>query len=697
MKTTAKYIIFSGLWLVLLIPFYVSNSMFFPYITGKNFAFRIIIEIIFALWVYLAYFDKQYRPKFSWMLGSIAIFVAVLLAADIFAVAPMKALWSNFERMDGWVTQIHLLMYFFVLGSMFKSEKNWLAFFRTSLGASFIMVILAISQWLKTGEQRVDTTLGNTIYVAVYFLFNFFIALILLYKEMVKNGIKEIGTFFSRGSVYIYGISAILSLFGIWRTGTRGAIVGLFGGFILSAIIIAIFEKENKLIKKSAVAGIVIILILIGGFFAVKNADFVKKSSTLNRLASISWSNTDQGRQIIWPMALKGFKEKPILGWGQDGFNYVFNKYYDVRMYNHEQWFDRAHDMPLDIMVAAGILGLISYLAMFGIAVMLIWKRRKEFGITQSALLVGLLAAYFFNNIFVFDNLISYVYFIIILGYIHANDVENKKHMLESMAPKEDIGNYVVAPILVVVLVSSLWYANYKPIVANISLIQALQGHPEGAMKNYAYIQSALDQNTFASPEIREQLWAMTPKILSSNQAQNIKNSFAELSVAEIDKQIKQTPKDSRYLLFAGSFYNNIGQSQLALPLLEKAVENSPLKQTMLFELSKTYAYLGQREKALEVAKRAYEEVPEYQDAKDYYIGMLFLNDKNDLARQLMGSTTTNSEIVIRVYLIRASEFLQKGDKASAVAEVRKAIQLSPAFKEQGEQIIQEIYKGNIK
>ena len=168
-----KYSIFAGLWAILLIPFFVANTMFFPYITGKNFAFRIIIEIIFALWVYLAYVDTKYRPKFSWVSISVIAFVAIMAVADFFAVNSMKAFWSNYERMDGWITLIHLLMYLLVFGSVMKAEKTWLRFFRSSVFISMIMLIFSVQEWLKTGTARVSVTLGNPIYVAVYFLFNF--------------------------------------------------------------------------------------------------------------------------------------------------------------------------------------------------------------------------------------------------------------------------------------------------------------------------------------------------------------------------------------------------------------------------------------------------------------------------------------------------------------------------------------------
>jgi hypothetical protein len=51
-------------------------------------------------------------------------------------------------------------------------------------------------------------------------------------------------------------------------------------------------------------------------------------------------------------MALKGIAERPVLGWGQENFNYVFNKYYNPQMFGQEEWFDRTHNVVLDWLIA---------------------------------------------------------------------------------------------------------------------------------------------------------------------------------------------------------------------------------------------------------------------------------------------------------------------------------------------------------
>ena len=701
-NNVVKWTIITGLWAVLIIPFFVANMMFFPYITGKNFAFRIIIEIIFALWVYLAFIDAKYRPKFSWISVSVGVFVLIMALADITALNPMKAIWSNYERMDGFITLLHLLMYLMVFGSVMKSKQNWLWFFRSSIIASMCMIIFVIQEWIKTGVDRVSVTLGNPIYVAVYFMFNFFFALILLYQDVIiksEETPKPIKTIFSNWLTYIYFIAVFICAFGIWRTSTRGVILGLLGGLIITSLIIAIFEKKNKLMKNSAIGIIVIIALLVGGFFAVKNTQFVKNNTTLERLAEISWNDVagqGQARQYVWPMAIKGFLEKPILGWGQDGFNNIFNKYYDPRMYNQEQWFDRAHNTPLDVLVAGGALGLFSYLLIFIAALFVIIKKKNNFDAAEVGLIIGLLAAYFAQNLFVFDNLVSYIFFYVVLSYLYSRDT--KEESVDTRVITEDVVNYVVAPVALVVLVAMLWYCNIKPINANHDLIKAIQSLNQSPETSLTYFKQVFAANTFGSPEAREQIIAMAPSIASAgNTDTKVKQEFVDFAYTEMQEQIKETPYDARYQFFMGVFLDNMNQYQTALPYLQKAAELSPKKLTMMFELAKCYSYLGQKEKALEIAKNAYDLVPEYNDGKMNYAAALILNDQESLAKKIMGSATTTSENIVRMYLIKASSFIHNGDKNSAIVEVRKAMNIAPGFEAQGNAVIKGILDGSVK
>ena len=285
------------------IPFIVTGSMFFPFITGKAFAFRIIVEIIFGAWLLLALCDKNYRPKFSWILGALGVFLFVILLADIFAENPLKAFWSNFERMEGFVSLFHMALYFLVAGATLINEKfwNWTNFFRLNILTSIVMssygfLQLAGKITINQGGVRLDGTFGNATYLAGYMLMMIFLALFLFSKENNK---------WWKG---IYSVTIIFNLIILYSTATRGALLGLIGGLILTAVIIAIFEKQNKTLRKISIGVAVAVVALSGLFFAIRNTDFVQSRPSLARLTSISASNSDaQARFMVWNMALPSF------------------------------------------------------------------------------------------------------------------------------------------------------------------------------------------------------------------------------------------------------------------------------------------------------------------------------------------------------------------------------------------------------
>src|SRR3989304_1576675 len=73
----------TGTYLILFLPLVVFQGMFFPFISGKNFIFRIIIEIISAAWVILALRDRSYFPKRSWLFYFVLASTAALILGTL--------------------------------------------------------------------------------------------------------------------------------------------------------------------------------------------------------------------------------------------------------------------------------------------------------------------------------------------------------------------------------------------------------------------------------------------------------------------------------------------------------------------------------------------------------------------------------------------------------------------------------------
>src|SRR3989339_244353 len=196
----------------------------------------------------------------------VGIFAVIFALSSIFGENFYRSFWSNYERMEGLVTFLHLLAYFLVLAGTMKTEKVWNWLFHTTLFASAIIAFYGVSQLfgvLQTHQgSRLDATLGNASYLAVYMVFHIFLALALFYRA--KDFRK-----------WIYFFVIILESFVLYHTATRGAILGIIGSLFISWLLIAILSssKKSKLAHISLLAGGSVI---IGRFFFFAKSDFLK-------------------------------------------------------------------------------------------------------------------------------------------------------------------------------------------------------------------------------------------------------------------------------------------------------------------------------------------------------------------------------------------------------------------------------------
>ncbi len=715
-------VIIGGLFIVPFLPFVISSTMFFPFITGKNFTFRVVIQILFALWLVLVSFDRKYLPKRDKVFNSVLAFIGLIAVADIFGVNFYRSFWSNYERMEGLVSLLHLLAYFILLISVFN-ERIWKYYFNTILvvgGAglfSYASLQLLGKLNINQGGVRVDATFGNTAYFAVHMLYMAFISAFYLFRVQLGNNWKT----------WLYGVISAFSVFLLFQTATRGTALGLILGVMVTAFLVAYKGGEKyKRVGLNILAGFFVLFIL---FLGVRNTAYVRSHPILGRFAELTISSiTNQPRYMVWNMAWKGFKENPILGWGQDNFNVVFNKYYEPGMYAQEPWFDRAHNVFFDWLIAGGLLGLLAYLSIFFFALKEIWNKdsTKRFSLIDRSILTGLLVGYFVHNIFVFDNLLSYVMFFTVIAFIY-HEVHSEKDENAKPVPlfKDEFGSWVYISVVIVALGFSMYYVNIKPIVTSKTLIKALSA--QSAEQSLEYFKKAISQDTFGKTEAREQL-VQRAMAFSRNQDQNammMKQSFLQTAREEMQKQSEANPLDARYKVFLGALYSAYSMHDDALRTFEEARTLSPKKQSILFEIVAGNINKGDRAKALEVAKEVYDLEPNYSEARNIYaIASIYAGDKETAKKLLMEAYGT--EIIVddrfinayaaseqfdkvieiwkkrieaepnnaqyRIYL--AASYLADKQRNNAIEELKKASELNPAFKDQADYYIKEIRAG---
>ena len=713
--------ILGAIFIIPFIPFYVSNSLFFPFITGKNFLFRILVEIMFVAWAYLAFHDPSYRPKKNILFYGLSVFLGIIFIADLFGANFMRSFWSNFERMEGFMTLLHLFGYFLVASLVFQTEKLWQRFFQTSIVASVLMCFYGLFQLfgsfaIHQGSSRLDATLGNATYLAVYLLFHIFLTLFLLLRSQDKKWLK-----------ISYGVILFLQLYVLYYTATRGAILGLLLGVTLALALVVLFEKQNVKTRKFSAGILVAILLLLGLFSVFRNARFFQESPVLSRFSSISAEDSGtKARFLVWNMALQGLKENPVLGWGQENFNLVFNKYYDPKMYAQEQWFDRTHNVVLDWTISAGLLGMFSYLSIFVFSLYLVWRKIPSFSIVDKSILTGLFAGYFFQNLFVFDNIASYILFFSVLAFLSSlSEKDTSKTTGEPYRVSDSLSN-VILPAFIVLLCLGLYFFNIRHILASTDLISALSPQPAGLSANLASFKSALSRGYLGRAEMREQLIQAIPKIAGATAPDNLKNEFFFVAKEEMDKQISENRADARYQLFMGSMLDQVGMFAQAFPYLKEAEVQSPRKQQIAFELGANLINQQKYGEASEEMRRAFELEPAYDEARLLYASSAIYAGKSDVAKKVLVEkfgtylvpdrrlanayfSTKQYENAIGVvkalikanpldydaYLSLAASLRALGQKNLAIKQIEFVIEKNPAFKEQGENYIKEILSGN--
>lgn len=728
MKDYLKWIILGGIFAIPFLSFVVLQDTFFPYIVGKNFGFRVIVEIIFGAWIVLAYLDKAYRPKLSFITAAILSLVVIMGLSALLGSNPERSFWSNYERMDGYITTIHLFAYFLVTSSIMTTKKQWEWLFHTMVAASVILGFMGLKEVFSPGftGDRIATTLGNPIYLAVYMLFHMFLSVYYLSKESMRNW---------KISHYLYVGALIVQTLNLYYAGTRGTILGLIGGLFLIGLVLAVFEKKNKGLQKIAISLVGGVVLVVGLFFVLRHTPFIQNSPILNRFNAITVSDANgniEPRFIIWGMALKGFEEKPILGWGQENFPYVFNKYYDPRLYLREPWFDRAHNVFLDWLITGGILGLSAYLSIFVAALYLIWKKKDDdFSLLTKAIFIGLLAAYFFHNIFVFDHLVSYILFFTFLAYIHVrksdvshqNTFDGLKKKIEGLFAKwDDKGKDVgfISGVVIFAVVFTIYILNYIPYQQNKTIIEALSAlqdrtpqeqNPQeqqiGVEQSLAFYKKALAYDSFGDDETRERLIISAQQIYGiQNISENVRQEYLNFAISEANKEVIKMTGDSKYPLFASSLYLVRGDYQSAIDMLKKAQTYSPKKDLVLTALGNAYMSTGDYQNALDVYKEEYTNAPKNISVALQYARTAILTKNDKLADEIYASVRDEyiksivSEPANPNYRFQlAGVYLQLGQRDKVVETLEKALVDFPddaSVQNSAKSYIDQIKKGTL-
>lgn len=652
------FIIRWGTYLILLTPLVIVGKFFFLFVGPKALYFCALTEIIFTAWLFLALFYPEYRPKLNPILLSLALFLFFSILSAVFGASPSKSFWSTYERMGGLLIWLHLSAFFLAVSTTFK-RKDWLKIFGISIGAAMLVGLLSLlpkiglPDVLGAFPTQEGATLGNTSFLATYLLLNCFLAFYLLFASVGR--LKTLA-----------GMGFVLIVLALLASTGYAAIFSFFIGLLLIPLLWFVFCRGPFLqLLGISLLGILLLAGLVSLFLVFQSDNFLHQAIV---------KHFYKARLIVWQVSARAWLERPFLGWGPENFDFGFYKYFNPSLFapaaspNAQVWYDRAHNIILDNLVAGGIFGLLSYLGVVAGAFYVLWKNyfKRNFSFWTAGILGAGLTAYFLQNLTVFDMISSYLMFFLILGFIGSIQLPEScycfvlfwkklRKLIGKLTGKPSrlitgTASRLITPrlrrlaaiarptglffktrrkalacfLISALFVFSLFEFVIQPLRADY---YAMAGFNAGSSERRLILyKKTLALSSLGKYQVRE---FFADELLAERPGAHLKPEL-DFAVGELKKNIDEAPLNFRSYLKLGQLYNFYGgldysKFSEAEIVLEKAVEMSPGHQYGYWALAETELALGNKRRAESLLEKAIQLEPSFEGARSK-------------ARQLLGN-----------------------------------------------------------
>ncbi|MFN2223168.1 MAG: O-antigen ligase family protein, partial [Candidatus Promineifilaceae bacterium] len=346
--------------LALLTPLLPAGALGGPVLLKGN-VWQILTLMMAAVWLTLAAGDRRYRPSLkSPLIAAYLAWLAFLLVSLPFSGNPFLSFWSSRDRVLGVMAIIHWALWLIILGSTFRGWKQWRPFLAGSLAVAVLSTLIGLVEVAANSwYYRIESTQGNAIYLSSYLLPHVFIALILLARA--SGWPRRL----------MYGLAGLIVAWGVVQSGTRGALLAMLFGLLLAGLGYALlFAKNRRQARRwSLVLAVMAVLISAGGL-SIRLSEKGKAWGLKHLPTPIHrFIYTDFGsdRLSLWAIGLRGWQDRPWLGYGLENYSDALNHYVDVKRDSSlvENWYDRTHNHFLDMLLGTGLVGLLFYLAVW--------------------------------------------------------------------------------------------------------------------------------------------------------------------------------------------------------------------------------------------------------------------------------------------------------------------------------------------
>lgn len=651
-------VIKAGIYLAFLLPLVFTSRTMYPWHFGKTVLFQALVEILVALAV-VYYFSRNvsFNPpaggkggiggifKITILDWLVLLFVVWQFVAAVFGVNFTRSFWGDQQRAQGVFTLLHFAAFYFLLKYFFTTKKDWQWLGVWILIVAVISSILAwIGPHLAIFANVIDKNIqlngliGNPLFFASYLIIPLFLGFAFLggilskLTPLIKGGVGGIFKGIWRRPILIASIFLLLTFL---FAQSRGAFIGFMAGAFVVWLVFLFFGKNAKAKKIFLISGIALIFLAAGLYVFNQKSDYLKKNfPPLSRLFNISSKETTASTRLMaWQIALRAWRDKPILGWGPENYEDAFDRHYNPNFLKYsfaETVWDKPHSYPLEILSTSGVAGFLIYLAIiisaFVYLIKIIRRREDAGGRFGFIILIGALTAYVIQSSFAFETSNSLQLWMFLLAFIsfsfsntpciasflnpkYPKDPKNPKHLFFD-STKKNIGGIISFLALLFLLSSPYFlYKNYTFYKASILMGGARDAAEIGSV--YLWQKAAAATLNYPAPFLWEQAVFLTKDLANIDKAGKLDKKTLDLvspKLIEIfNNEIKKNHGPYTFRFWLSQLYSFMGEYvdgkyyDEANKILGEAREFSPERQHIPLLMAKNYLLQKKTDEGIKV------------------------------------------------------------------------------------------------
>lgn len=532
----------------------------------------------------------------------------------------------------------------------------------------------------------------------------------------------------------------LLDLVAIALTVVRGSFLGVGVGLLVFSVLYCLRYPSRLAWKALITLGVLAAVVLIILATPIRHSDLLRQSSILRRVTGTSFQEySSRTRYLAWKIGLAGWRETPrtvLVGWGPEMFNVPFSKRFDPYFYDSfaaQTFYDRAHNMFVEVLVTMGLLGLAAYLFLYwGLVTAALKIRGRPADAVFGIGLLSLVVAYAIHNFFIFDTSANFLVFFITLGFASFL-IAPARQETPRPCPFAAFRLPVVA-LIAVAAAGLIWHTNVRQSLANYRMTRAIvkswRGDFDGAVRGF---QEVIASDVPGKYEYRHRFAQYVIDALGNAKITPEQEQVIRIAIQEVQKNADESQMDYLPLFHLSRLHIMLGKDNPTSPSNDEAItysqavlKISPTFVRSYYELAQAYLNKKEFDRAVECFRKAAELSPKVaisfwywgmaelerghsaeglrlideSRAKGYalkegeYLRLAVALDKlgeNARLVEIFETLTKMAPANAEHHLNLANVYARVGKKDRSVAEARRAAQLDPKLEPKLREFVQQM------